>query len=82
MGQEWQGEAMAWLDDDNFYTTSDEDEGNPPIYKYTRKQDASVENLGSNSKSDKTLVMLDNQVFMKVNGELYSLLGQRVSVSK
>ena len=34
---EWQGEAIAWLDDDTFYTTSDCDDGNPPIYKYTRK---------------------------------------------
>ena len=34
---EWQGEAICWLDDDTFYTTSDADDGNPPIYKYTRK---------------------------------------------
>ena len=34
---EWQGEAICWLDDDTFYTTSDSDDGNPPIYKYTRK---------------------------------------------
>ena len=39
---EWQGEAIAWLDDDTFYTTSDsqpdgDDPGDPPIYKYVRK---------------------------------------------
>ena len=39
---EWQGEAIAWLDDDSFYTTSDSqpegsDPGDPPIYKYIRK---------------------------------------------
>ena len=35
---EWQGEAICWLDDYTFYTTSDADDDNPPIYKYTRKQ--------------------------------------------
>ena len=29
---EWQGEAICWLDDNTFYTTSDDD-GNPPVYK-------------------------------------------------
>jgi hypothetical protein len=37
---EWQGEAICWLDDYTFYTTSDSDDGNPPIYKYTRKKPA------------------------------------------
>ena len=32
---EWQGEAICWLDDETFYTTSDSD-GEPPIYKYTK----------------------------------------------
>ena len=32
---EWQGEAICWLDDNTFYTTSDSD-GEPPIYKYVR----------------------------------------------
>ena len=36
---EWQGEAICWLDDYTFYTTSDADaHQKPPIYKYTRKQ--------------------------------------------
>lgn len=33
--KEWQGEAVAWLDNTTFYTTSDED-GSAPIYKYVR----------------------------------------------
>ena len=32
--QEWQGEAICWLDNTTFYTTSDDEE--PPMYKYTR----------------------------------------------
>ena len=36
---EWQGEAICWLDNYTFYTTSDSDTGErPPLYKYTRKQ--------------------------------------------
>ena len=34
---EWQGEAICWLDDETFYTTSDSD-GEPPIYKYTKAE--------------------------------------------
>ena len=33
--QEWQGEAICWLDNTTFYTVSD-DEGEPPMYKYVR----------------------------------------------
>ena len=33
--QEWQGEAICWLDSTTFYTVSD-DEGQPPMYKYVR----------------------------------------------
>ena len=32
--QEWQGEAVCWLDNTTFYTVSDDEE--PPIYKYVR----------------------------------------------
>ena len=34
---EWQGEAICWLDNFTFYTTSDTN-GAPPIYKYTKPE--------------------------------------------
>lgn len=76
---EWQGEAVAWLDSDNFYTTSDEDEGNPPIFKYTRVDDTSLNANEDISKNDKPiLVIRGNQLFITKQNSLYSLDGRQV----
>ena len=75
---EWQGEAICWLDDNTFYTTSDADDGNPPIYKYTRKSGLGVENVHADQPQSKSLVMIDGRLLIRSNEALYSLDGQKV----
>jgi len=73
---EWQGEAICWLDDDTFYTTSDADDGNPPIYKYTRKvQD--IEAVASQT-SPWTKVLMGNTLYLRSKEGLYTLDGRAV----
>lgn len=72
---EWQGEAICWLDDDTFYTTSDSD-GEPPIYKYTRKPQSVA--TTSDERSTITKVLRDGQVVIVRNDRAYSLLGQTI----
>ena len=75
---EWQGEAIAWRDNNTFFTTSDSDiESEPPIYKYTRDGYNGVENVQKESKGA-SLVMKDNVIMIHNNGELYTLDGRRV----
>ena len=75
---EWQGEAICWLDDDTFYTTSDADDGNPPIYKFTRKWGEDVENVESSpKKAAKKLVLIDGVLYMESATGLYTLDGRR-----
>ena len=74
---EWQGEAICWLDDNTFYTTSDADDGNPPIFKFTRiSQD--VENVSDKGKEANTLVLKDNTLFVRAKDGLYTLDGRMV----
>ena len=76
---EWQGEAICWLNDYVFYTTSDSDEGNPPIFKYTRPYPECVENVnGDDSKRKTSKVFIDNQLYIRNNEHLYTLDGRRV----
>ena len=75
---EWQGEAICWLNDNTFYTTSDADDGNPPIYKYTRKSGLGVENVHADQTPSKSLVMIDGRLLIRSNDALYSLDGQKV----
>ena len=76
---EWQGEAICWLNDYVFYTTSDSDEGNPPIFKYTRPYPEGVENvIGDDSKRETSKVFIDNQLYIRNNERLYTLDGRRV----
>ncbi len=75
---EWQGEAICWLDSTTFYTTSDADDGNPPIYKYTRKDNAAVESVQSdNTKSAKELVMIGNVLYIRSKEGLYTMDGRK-----
>ena len=72
---EWQGEAICWLDDNTFYTTSDSD-GEPPIYKYVR-QATGIETAKSNPA--KTVKIIRNgQVMFIHNGKTYNALGAEV----
>lgn len=74
---EWQGEAICWLDDNTFYTTSDADDGNPPIFKFTRKQQ-DIENVQPDKgKEANRLVMKDNVLYVQSKDGLYTLDGRR-----
>ena len=73
---EWQGEAICWLDDDTFYTTSDADDGNPPIYKYTRKWHEGITNTKADQSARK--VMIDGTMYLCCHDNLYTLDGRRV----
>ena len=74
---EWQGEAICWLDDDTFYTTSDEDTGNPPIYKYTRKQQ-DIETVQPETTAKAHLTLINNVMYVSCNDGLYTLDGRKV----
>ena len=73
---EWQGEAICWLDNNTFYTTSDADDGNPPIYKYTKKESQAVESVSTDKTANK-LVMVDNVVYIQSKDGLYTLDGRK-----
>jgi hypothetical protein len=72
---EWQGEAICWLDSTTFYTTSDADDGNPPIFKFTKKAPQGVLTPDDNRPAT-TKVLRDGQVFILRNDRTYTLLGQ------
>ena len=75
---EWQGEAICWLDDDTFYTTSDADDGNPPIYKFTRKWGEDIEQTSSLDEDRGKLVMIDRTLYVRTSDQLYTLDGRKV----
>ena len=75
---EWQGEAICWLDSTTFYTTSDADDGNPPIYKYTKKSSQSVEEVPSHSTPKAELIMRDNVIYVRAKDRLYTMDGREV----
>ena len=73
---EWQGEAIAWLDDNTFYTTSDSDiASEPPIYKYTR--DGSYGFMNVRADKANKLVLIDNVVYIRTDKGLYTLDGRK-----
>ena len=49
--QEWQGEAICWLNDSVFYTVSDDD-GQPPMYKYVRTMQQGGNGNGNGENPD------------------------------
>ena len=73
---EWQGEAICWLDDCTFYTTSDADDGNPPIFVYKRPY---PEGLTDVQRDDVqcTKVLIDGVLYVSTPGGLFSLDGRR-----
>ncbi|MBR1877998.1 MAG: hypothetical protein IJ814_03215 [Paludibacteraceae bacterium] len=77
---EWQGEAIAWRDNNTFYTTSDSDiASEPPIYKYVRDMPEGVEQTSAEEKcAIKQLVLKGNALYLRVKDALYSLDGRRV----
>jgi len=73
---EWQGETLAWLDSTTFYTTSDESDDDPPIYKYTRWQTTDIPSIEASAPTNVQKIMLNGQVFIRVKDEDYTLSGQ------
>ena len=72
---EWQGEAICWLNDDVFYTTSDSD-GEPPIYKYTRVEGWGVQNVAEDITNK--LIMIGKMLYVRTQNGLYTLDGRKV----
>ena len=77
--EEDQGEALAWLDNTTFYTTSDDD-GTPPIYKYTLKNFTGVEDLTADVpfKSERQLILHNGQLCIRHKEQLYALDGRKL----
>jgi len=73
---EWQGEAICWLDDYTFYTTSDADDGNPPIYIFRRPYPEGIEAVDAEKKN--SLVMIDNVLYVQSAEGRYTLDGRKV----
>ena len=76
---EWQGEAICWLDDDTFYTTSDADDGNPPIYKFTRKWGEGVEEVAAEKAEQRNLIYKDGVLYVQAQGGLYTIDGRKAN---
>ncbi len=74
---EWQGEAICWLDDNTFYTTSDADDGNPPIFKFTRKQQ-DIETIQPTVNAKAHLTLINNVMYVSCTDGLYTLDGRKV----
>lgn len=73
---EWQGEAIAWRDNNTFYTTSDsETASEPPIYKYTREGYEGFANISAVKASK--LVCIDNVIYVRTDHGLYTLDGRK-----
>ena len=65
--QEWQGEAICWLDSTTFFTVSDDD-GEPPLYKYVRTmQQGGNENGNGNGENPDPNVNPTEKTFI-ING--------------
>ena len=61
---EWQGEAICWLDDNTFYTTSDSD-GEPPIYKYVRAEQPTAISAIEHCSEAVRLELIGNTLFVR-----------------
>ena len=75
---EWQGEAICWLDDYTFYTTSDADDGNPPIYKYTKPYPEAVEQTAADPHSAAAKVLSNGTLLIRNGANLYTIDGRKV----
>ena len=73
---EWQGEAIAWRDNNTFYTTSDsETASEPPIFKYTRQGYEGIEAVQTDKKVN-SMVLKNGTLYIRNNGNLYTLDGR------
>ena len=61
---EWQGEAICWLNNYVFYTTSD-DGDEPPIYKYVKPYPEDIETISEDAAyGERKKVLIDNTLFV------------------
>ena len=77
--EEWQGEAVCWLDSTTFYTTSDDD-GEPPIYKYTNQYASAVEDVQATTEYGSSLVFHEGNLYIRKGEQYYSLRGEMLTV--
>ncbi|MBO4361340.1 MAG: hypothetical protein J5823_01005 [Paludibacteraceae bacterium] len=75
---EWQGEAICWLDSTTFYTTSDSD-GEPPIFIYKKRKSTDVEDVSTDKVDTKSLVMINNVMYIRGRDGLYTLDGRKMA---
>lgn len=75
---EWQGEAICWLDNSTFYTTSDADDGNPPIFKYVRPMPDGVETVGRDKAATAELELIGNTMYVRCPQGLFTIDGRKV----
>lgn len=96
--EEAQGEAVAWLDANTFYTTSDQEE-DVPIFQYTRVGNSggeeepiddptdllSVQTARSDAEAGRK-ILREGQVWIMVNGEwltgAFDILGHRLTTCR
>ena len=74
---EWQGEAICWLDSNTFYTTSDSD-GEPPIYKYMRRDHTALQNVPEENDKSHNLVYINGSLCIRSKEGLYALDGRKL----
>ena len=76
---EWQGEAIAWRDNNTFFTTSDSDiDSEPPIYKYVREgKEEGFASARPETNSRNTLVLINGVTYIRTPRGLYSLDGRK-----
>jgi hypothetical protein len=77
--QEWQGEAICWLNNYVFYTVSDDD-GEPPLYVYTKPDPEGIEtpSFPGKAEEDVTKVIRNGQLYILRNGHAYNALGAEI----
>ena len=75
---EWQGEAICWLNNYVFYTTSD-DGGEPPIYKYVKPYPEGIETISEDAAyGEREKVLIGNALYVQTRDHLYTSDGRLV----
>ncbi len=76
---EWQGEAICWLDNYMFFTTSDS-EGDPPVYRYTSEYSTAVEDIEAPASPNKQMTLHNGTLYIQKEGKTYTLTGEEVTL--
>ena len=73
--KEKQGEALAWLDNSTFYTTSDQTD-DQPIYQYVRQLPTGLDQQKATVTNEK--LIRNGQLIIRVGDQEFTVTGQRV----